>query len=138
MKADKKEWRMLGEPAVEELEVTLILTEKEANRFQQATEEVPSLLHHAGAVFRLLWSIESGGYAQGQNGIVSVLELCARAFEGAAAEEGEAIDSLGFRLRSAVANLREEQREQQVMTELNDFAARWAAQGNRNPDDKGA
>jgi hypothetical protein len=139
-----KGWRMCGEPAAVEREVRITLTEKDAVLLQQATGEVPSLLNHAGAVFRLLWSIEAGGYAQGHTGIVSLYELCARAFESAAEKEGVEVDRLDCKLRSAIANLGEEQCQKKATAEdeakqrIEEFASRWVAQGNRNPDEEGA
>lgn len=107
--------------------VTLTLTAEEAGALELATGEVPYLLHHAAGVFELLASGIAGGFLEGHTGVVSVLELSARALRVAADKEGAALERLDLTLRRAIADA-----PGKAMT---DFAQQWAAQGNRNPED---
>jgi hypothetical protein len=84
--------------------VTLTLTAAEAGQLERATEELPYLLHHAEAVFALLHSGFVNGDLDGHSGVISLMELCSRAFRHAVATEGHTIEQFDMKLRAATAS----------------------------------
>ena len=95
-------------------DVTMTLTHDQWHRFELATGEVPYLLDHAASVFEFLHSLHACGISANDDGYQSILELCARAFRGAAAKEGESIGQLDRILRDSARVTREAERQAQI------------------------
>ena len=74
--------------------INFSVTEDQYRRFEQATGEAPYLLAHAGHVFDFLVSVKAAGFTGDESGVLSIMDLCARAFRNAAAVEGEALAEL--------------------------------------------
>ena len=85
-------------------DVTVTLTAEETRRIEIATADVPFLLGHAEGIFELLHRGVSGGFLEGEPGLPGLLEICARGFKAAAANEGEAIAMFDQKLRNAMGH----------------------------------
>ncbi|WP_323005432.1 hypothetical protein [Pseudorhodobacter sp.] len=83
-------------------DVTLTLTEQEANQAEVVTSEVEHLFTQAAHVFELLHTgLASRHLDPEAPGVLAVLELARRAMMSAAEHEGEAMTRLGDSLRKA-------------------------------------
>ena len=85
-------------------DVTVTLTAEETRRVELATGEVPFLLAHAESIFGLLSEGANGGFLVGEHRLPALLEICARGFKAAAANEGEAVAMFDQKLRNAMGH----------------------------------
>ena len=83
--------------------INFSVTEDQYRMFEQAAGEAPYLLAHAGHVFDFLVSVKAAGFTGNESGIMSIMDLCARAFRNAAEQEGEAIAEFDRVMRIARA-----------------------------------
>ncbi|MDZ4096421.1 MAG: hypothetical protein U1D35_16100 [Paracoccaceae bacterium] len=83
---------------------TVRFTDEEWGRLELMTGEIPHLLSNAGDVFELLHRGFSTGFLDACPGVISLLELCARAMKSAAETEGEAVAYLDQKLRNAMGD----------------------------------
>jgi hypothetical protein len=83
-------------------DVTLTLTEQEANQAEVVTSEVEHLFTQAAWTFDLLHTGLVSGHLDPEGpGFLAVLDLARRAMQSAAEHEGEAMTRLGDSLRKA-------------------------------------
>lgn len=83
--------------------INVAMTEEQYRKFEGAMGEVPYLLSHAGNVFDFLFAVRSGGFTADESGFLSILELCGRAFQSAAEQEGATLAELDSMMRAAAA-----------------------------------
>ena len=85
-------------------DITVTLTDEETRRIEEATQEVPYLLGWAESIFGLLADGANGGFLEGEHRLSALLEICARGFKAAAANEGEAVAMFDQKLRNAMGD----------------------------------
>jgi hypothetical protein len=84
--------------------IQFTLTKDEWAQIDNALEETPCMRHHAQKVFELISSGNASGFIDpGDPGVISIFELCGRAFK-AAVQEGQALAMLDRKVRASVGD----------------------------------